>query len=98
MSDEGGEKVMKKRVDEGSMVGSVPTASDVASEGSSVVTDTDIATEKEIPPTEQILQMAKEARRKRRLPRKYPAPPPAEAKPEEKPDVPHDKGQTIEVE
>ena len=96
MVDEGGEKVVGKRAGPRAADTTVPTGSYLTSEGSSVETDADLATEEEIPPTEEILREAEEARRKRRLPGERPsiAHAPPVGPPAEKPAVPHDKRPT----
>jgi len=95
MADEGGEKVLGRKIAGGATAGEAPTGADLASEGSSVETDADVATREEIPSTEEILRLGEEARRKGRRPRKYP--PPSE-EPEVHHPVPHDKGQMEDIE
>lgn len=81
----------------------VPTGSDMTSHGSSVLTDSGLATREEIPSTEEILRKAEEARRKGK-PHEAAAPPHAEPRgaPEEEGEeetlVPHDKGPLQEIE
>ena len=96
MADEGGERVRGRKVGDGTADGLVPTGSDLTSDGSSVELDADLATETEIPPTEEILRKGEEARRGRRVPPEAARPP--KEMPEKKPFVPHDKGRMEEIE
>jgi hypothetical protein len=103
MAHKGRERASGKRFGEGTMVGIVPTGSEATSEGSSVETEEDIATAREIPPTEEIIKAAEEARRKGRVPSQVPAPPRAPSggapeAPEEEHEVPHDKGRMQDIE
>ena len=59
MVDEGGEKIVGRQVGQGPGSGIVPTGDEVVSEGESVVTDTDVASE-EIPSVDEILLMSEE--------------------------------------
>jgi hypothetical protein len=93
MVDEGGEKVVGKGATDRPPDVSVPTGSEMTSEGSSVELDAELATAEEIPSTKEVLRRAEEARRKRRA---HPAP--AEEAPEAEHEVPHDKGRTVEIE
>lgn len=84
----------------------VPTGSGLASEGSSVELDADLATQEEIPATEEILLTGEEARRRTPRARKHPAQRRASSRrpaavPEEeaeKPFIPHDKSPTRGIE
>jgi len=97
MADEGGEKVLGRKIAGGVTAGEVPTGADLASEGSSVETEGDVATREEIPSTEEILRLGKEARRKGRRPRKELIGGAPEERLEQHP-VPHDKGRMQDVE
>ena len=63
MADTSKDKGEGRQVGEGSRMGTIPTGADMTSEGSSVVTNSDLATAEEIPSTEEILRKGRENRR-----------------------------------
>ncbi|MDH7481680.1 MAG: hypothetical protein QHH26_06855 [Armatimonadota bacterium] len=112
MADEGGERTRKGTIPvgptgmPGDPIGLIPTGADQDSDGSSVELDAELATEEEIPSTEEILKEAEERKKGLLPPEPAPRTPFKSAAtamlptrkgttPEEtteKPHVPHDRG------